>query len=256
MEVLLTATYSWNTSAFSSSSSEIQIIMVTRFSITPVQPDKLQLDRIPSVTRQAFLYFVHSSFFKRTDWYLAGGTALTLQVGHRQSVDLDFFIANNHFQETALERKLLATGLWKTNFRQSGTLYGLFQGAKMSFIAYPFFQPSVDRIRCGSVSMLTPADIAVMKVVATSQRGRKRDFVDLYWNTLHRESITDVLLRTIKQYPGQEDNMPHFLKSLVYFEDAEQDPMPKTYFHANWRTIKSFFRKEVPKVTKELLNIS
>lgn len=229
--------------------------MATRISIEKVQKDELFLNILPKETRIAFLYCTKHLNFLNSKWYLAGGTALAFQVGHRQSVDLDFFLPQSAFQDASLERSLFATGNWNTSFRQKGTLYGSLLNAKVSFIAYPFFQASPKRKALGFIRILLPDDIAVMKIIAISQRGRKRDFVDLYWYAKNKEPVSNVITRAIHQYPGQEDNLHHILKSLVYFEDAEEDPMPKLFFEASWKEIKEYFKKEIPRVTKEFLGL-
>lgn len=103
--------------------------------------------------------------------------------------------------------------------------------------------------------MLLPQDIATMKIIAISQRGRKRDFVDLYWYCTHREPLEAVVQRALEQFPGQEHNLPHILKSLVYFDDADGDTMPELFFKANWKTVKTYFQREVPRITHELLGL-
>ena len=174
---------------------------------------ELHLTALPRSTQQAFLQASTWRFLLRTDWYLAGGTALALQVGHRKSVDLDFFLPKKNFQIDTLERNLFVTKRWTTSFREAGTLYGEFMNAKMSFIAYPFFQPSPQRLSYGSIRLLLPNDIAAMKIIAISQRGRKRDFIDLYWYCKNREALEDVVRRAVRQYPGQEDiGMPPYKK--------------------------------------------
>lgn len=213
----------------------------------------LFLDRLPRATRQAFLSCTNWPLWKQSGWYLAGGTALSLQAGHRQSVDLDFFTTKSKISERAIERLLLATGEWQTTYLEVGTIYGIFMGAKMSLIAYPFFIPSNQEKRCGNLRLLVPDDIAAMKIVAISQRGRKRDFVDLYWYCKNRDSLASVVLRATSQYPGQEKNMAHIIKSLSYFDDAEADPMPTLFFHATWLGIKQFFRREVKKIAEKFL---
>lgn len=230
--------------------------MAVALSIKMVDLNDLHSDILPRVTRRAFLACIHLPLFSHSGWYLAGGTALALQVGHRQSVDLDFFMPQKQFRELKTERELLVTGQWRTTFREKGTIYGEFHQAKMSLIAYPFFIPSAERVRCGTVRILTPSDIAVMKIVAISQRGRKRDFFDLYWYCKNREPLIGVVLRALKQYPGQEHNLVHILKSLVYFADAENNPAPKIFFKARWSEVKKFFRKEVPRITRELLRLN
>lgn len=194
--------------------------------------------------------------FARPGWYLAGGTALAIQAGHRVSVDLDFFTPRKSFNEIATERELLATNHWRTSYRERGTIYGALQNAKMSLIAYPFFIPSKKIARYGHLRILTPADIAVMKIIAISQRGRKRDFVDLYWYCLHREPLSQIIMRLGTHYPGQEKNIAHFLKSLAYFADADTDPMPKVFFKASWPEIKKFFRREAAASARELIGLT
>lgn len=229
--------------------------MATHLSVKRIALADLHLTALPRSTQQAFLQASTWRFLTNTAWYLAGGTALALQVGHRKSVDLDFFLPKVNFQVTSLERHLLATKQWVTSFRQAGTLYGVFMKAKMSFIAYPFFQPSSQRLAYGTIRMLLPKDVAAMKIIAISQRGRKRDFIDLYWYCQHQEKLADVIDHSLRQYPGQENNLNHILRSLVYFQDADEDPMPDMYFTASWQTIKSFFKREVPRVTKAFYHI-
>ena len=227
--------------------------MGTSLSVARVPPDQLFLDRMPSAVRRAFLLCIKLPLFSASRWYLAGGTALALQVGHRKSVDLDFFTPRRIFFEDDVERELLATGEWATTLRRKGTIYGTLLKAKMSLIAYPFFIPSKEKNRHGTVQMLLPHDIAAMKIVTVSQRGRKRDFVDLYWYCLNREPLGAVIRRAVSQFPGQEDNITHILKSLTYFADAEADPMPTIFFRADWRGIKNYFRREASKIVQNEL---
>ncbi len=229
--------------------------MVPRLKIIKISPSDLHLDILPLATRRAFLRCAEISFFAHSKWYLAGGTALGLQVAHRQSVDLDFFTTEGSLRMASLERQMRNHGDWTTNFGDAGTLYGKFMGAKISFIAYPFFRPSKEVARCGTVTMLKPQDIAAMKIIAVSQRGRKRDFIDLYWYCVNREPLEDVVRRALRQYPDKKHNVPHILKSLTYFEDAEGDPMPQTFFDADWRKIKSYFEREVTKAAKNILGV-
>lgn len=160
-----------------------------------------------------------------------------------------------HLNILMLERNLLATGKWTTSLRQRGTIYGTLLEAKMSFIAYPFFHPVLERIRVANIKILASEEIAAMKIIAISQRGRKRDFVDLYWHCNNREPLSRTITRAINGYPNQKHNINHILRSIVYFEDAEQDPMPKIFFKATWSEVKKYFRREVPRITKEFLGL-
>ena len=141
----------------------------------------LHLDALPEITKKAFLKCIETPFFSEQSWYLAGGTALAIQVGHRKSVDLDFFTPLKSFDEKKVEETLSTISNWKTTSIDRATVYGEFDGAKMSLISYSFFQIAKPFLKIKNVSVVTPPDIAAMKVTAISQRGKKRDFFDLYW---------------------------------------------------------------------------
>lgn len=210
------------------------------------------LETLPEETRAALQVLSQKAWLAGSPWYLAGGTALALAVGHRASVDLDFFTAQKSFSVTAMTGHLSMAG-WTTDILQDDTIYGRLNGALVSFIAYPLFIPCAAKRAYGAVAVLSPEDIAVMKVIAMSQRGRKRDFVDLFWYCTHQEPLEAVLSRLPDQYPSVAHDYHHILKSLVYFADAEEDPMPDLRFDANWSRIKSYFSAEVPKAMKSLV---
>ncbi|MBI4549092.1 MAG: nucleotidyl transferase AbiEii/AbiGii toxin family protein [Ignavibacteriae bacterium] len=205
-------------------------------------------------TLRALTYIGEQQWFRRSTWYLAGGTALALQVGHRTSIDLDFFIPQSTFS-TAKFMNLLPTKVWQTNILREGTLYGKLYGTKTSFIAYPFFVPQYPFLNYKNLRILDAHDIAVMKITAISQRGKKRDFVDLYWCCTNLLPLDDALKRIPSQYLNGTAGLHHILKSLTYFADAEDDPMPTLFFRATWKEIKTFFQREIPRVAKELLEL-
>src|SRR3989344_6766044 len=140
----------------------------------------LHLGVLPLATQKALDFFSEQAWLNGSTWYLAGGTALALLCGHRESVDLDFFTTEKDFALESFLAYFVDEKKWKTTIARTGTIYGTLQGAKVSFIAYPFFKPAEEGLNYGSVRILSPQDIAVMKIIAISQRGRKRDFVDLY----------------------------------------------------------------------------
>jgi hypothetical protein len=215
----------------------------------------LHFEVLPPATRRAFSVFSKVVWLKKDRWYLAGGTSLALQVGHRSSVDLDFFTRQKDFDQTELENKLLALGDWHTDRSDEGTMYGTLRKAKVSFIAYPFFHPSTSKFHYEHISLLKPDDIAVMKIIAISQRGRKRDFIDLYWYcNLGGGDLEATFRRMVRQYP-QKHNMIHILKSLDYFDNAEKDPMPQLYFTTDWAKVKAYFRNEAPRITRKLIDL-
>ena len=212
---------------------------------------KLSFTHIPSYTKRALDVLSTQLWLKQSVWSLAGGTALTLQCDHRTSVDLDFFIPHKGVDLKPIIEALSPD--WITTNSKEDTLYGELKKAKVSFIAYPYFVPNQPFITHGSINILDARDIAVMKIIAISQRGRKRDFFDLYWYIIHRESLFDVLARVKDQYPNIQHNYHHMIKSLTYFEEAEEDPEPQIFFDTTWEQVKQHFMAIVPDVADKLL---
>ena len=216
---------------------------------------KLHFDILPRETKGALDFLSAQEWLRKTDWYLAGGTALALQVGHRRSVDLDFFTKLSRFDNVDLLDRISSGGNLEIELNKDNTIFAKLLGAKISFIAYPFFVPQQIPMNYGAVKILLPIDIAVMKVVAISQRGRKRDFFDLYWCAKNLEPLEETIKRLPTQYPAVAHDYHHILKSMMYFEDAENDPEPLIFFKASWEEVKNFFKKEVPVITKKLIKL-
>jgi len=214
-------------------------------------------DAMPKKTIKVFKYLSRQKWLDNSGWYLAGGTALALQVGYRQSVDLDFFTESKSgkIDNTKILEYLKSSGEWFTDVDSEGTIYGELQKAKISFIAYPFFSPAQPFVRYGTINILNKEDIAVMKVVAISQRGRKRDFFDLYYCANNILPLEEIMIRLKIQYPSVAHDYYHILKSLIYFADAESDPEPNLLIDLDWKTVKKYFEKEIPALTKKLLRI-
>lgn len=213
------------------------------------------LEVLPPQARKA-LNFLSRQKWLNHSWYLAGGTALALQVGHRSSVDLDFFVFQKSFNNNLLLKHFSGNPAWRTTINEEGTVYGELYGAKVSFIIYPLFHPSQKQRQYGAIKVLHPIDIAVTKIITISQRGKKRDFFDLYWCAKNLEPLEKIIVRLKKQYPSVAHNYHHILKSLVYFKDAENDPDLRIHFKASWSEIKKFFKKEVPQITSEIIKLS
>jgi len=176
-------------------------------------------------------------------FYLAGGTGLALYLGHRRSADLDFFKREAFDEEALLERLQQIPGLALVA-KGAATLHTMIQGTKTSFLGYdyPVLYP------LGSFHGIQVADlrdIAGMKISAVASRGSRRDFVDLYMAS-QRYGL-DKLLQTFREkFAKVNYSMVHVLKSLTYFEEAEQEPMPDMLVPLAWDEVKQFFCREVP----------
>lgn len=181
------------------------------------------------------------------DFYLAGGTAVALHLGHRISHDLDFF-SNKSFDGLALGRKLSALGDYQNRFLDGNNLIGGFNGTSISFI---FYKPEMigKFHQFEGVHVAALDDLIGMKIEAISRRGKKRDFIDLFSIIKHKSiSITDAMFLYREKYKNLNPSMIHALKSLTYFNDAENDPLPEMKAPIQWQEVKNYFERELGKM--------
>ena len=184
-----------------------------------------------------------------TDAYLAGGTALALEFGHRISVDLDFFIKKK-FDENIILRKLKSLPL-TFRLERSGedTILGYVGRTRFSLFFYDYPLLAKTRSFLG-VNVADARDIAPMKVAAISSRGTKRDFVDLYFIVKVEKKFTlaEVIDLYDRKFKALRQNEFHILKSLTFFDDAEKDKMPKMIQSVQWGAVKKFFEQETERI--------
>lgn len=178
------------------------------------------------------------------DYYLAGGTGLALQIGHRESVDFDFF-AENDVDADKLEALLNKTGVFRRTYEERNTLYGELNGIRVSFIkyAYPMIQ---DLIKDLNFNIAGIKDISAMKLSAILSRGTKKDFVDLYF--LLKIYPLKELFKFYEIKYKAEGYQYTLLRSLQYFDEAEQDPLPKMKEPVQWDQVKKTITSEVRKI--------
>lgn len=179
------------------------------------------------------------------DFYLAGGTGLALQFGHRLSLDLDFF-AKEQFDEEMLLQRAQTLDRFALVAKAPYTLHATVQATKVSFLgyAYPVLFP-VNRFL--DVAVADPRDIACMKVSAIASRGTKRDFVDLYL-CVEQYGLKEILRIFNQKYSEARYSRIHILKSLTFFGDAEKDPMPHMLVQIDWDEVKQRFLLEAPRL--------
>ncbi len=176
-------------------------------------------------------------------WFLAGGTALALQFGHRLSEDFDFFRAGE------VEPQVLIDGMSRhgrlaIQSRAAGTLHVTLDRIRLSFLRAQsplLFHGTPYR----ALQVADPRDIAVMKLVAIGGRGSRKDFVDLFFLLRSGIALETIMDLVRKRFAGIDYNDYHLLKSLVYFDDAESEPMPRMLRRASWPEIKKTIVAEV-----------
>ncbi|MGB9776456.1 MAG: nucleotidyl transferase AbiEii/AbiGii toxin family protein [Anaerolineae bacterium] len=208
------------------------------------------IQALPPIVRANLALVAQTSLAEK--FYLAGGTAVALHLGHRRSYDLDFFIPERDFPPALLRQELAPLGSLVVLHESAGTFVGTLNGGQISFFIYPYpmLEPfiEIEGIRIAALS-----DLAAMKLEAISSRGTKRDFIDLYQICQSAIPLREVIRLFERKYAGVRYSMVHILKSLQYFEDAEPDPMPEMLVPCRWGQVKRFFREEVRRLMKELL---
>jgi hypothetical protein len=164
---------------------------------------------------------------------LVGGTSLALQIGHRLSVDIDLF-GTLEVDEFELIKVLNNLGVVTLLNKTQNTNIYLINGIKVDLVNYPY--PWLEEAKCENKLILAgKKDIAAMKIAAITGRGSKKDFTDLYF-LLKEFSLKEILdFYKLKYYDASELMA---LKSLSFFDDAdeEEDPIMLTSF--NWSEAK------------------
>jgi hypothetical protein len=175
-------------------------------------------------------------------FYLGGGTALAIRLGHRRSLDLDWFTGVSLPEPLRLAADLGSASIpLVVTEVQRGTLHGTADGVRLSFLEYryPLLQPTTtwDEYGCQLASL---DDLAAMKLAAIAQRGSKRDFVDIYALAMKHAPLPDLLQCYRAKYAIQD--VGHLLYALVYFADADRERLPTLIWNTDWRQVKSAMR--------------
>lgn len=176
----------------------------------------------------------------KDQFYLAGGTALALQLGHRDSIDFDFF-STDSFSTTKLsseiERIFIEHSVAKVQESKNTLTVIIDSDIKISFFTYnyPLIKPLLDEKYFKIASI---PDIACMKFSAITSRSVLKDYVDIYC-ILHHFDLETLLNFCAQKFPTIDTNL--ILKSLVYFDDIQFEPINyKHLSEINFATIKKY----------------
>ena len=173
---------------------------------------------------------------------LVGGTALALQLGHRISVDLDIFGKWDYAKD--LQSELSKVGLVE---KESGTPSGrmaffYIDGIKVDCVAYDMYRWLEPPVEEEGVRLAGVKDIAAMKINAITNRGTRKDFVDMA-RLLDAYSIEDMFAWYREKYPAANPALA--MRSMSYFVDAETMPMPRMLISFDWEAAKDRIRAAV-----------
>ena len=171
---------------------------------------------------------------------LVGGTALALQYGHRSSIDLDLF-GKIDIDAYELQEILSKHGMLRVENETKIIHQYIIDNIKVDVVNYPF-EWITPMIEDEGVRLASPMDIAAMKVNAIEGRGTKKDFIDMYM-LLQHYSLEEILGFYQQKYPNH--SVFRALRSLTYFEDAEDQFMPRMFVDDTWEEIKQFIVNKV-----------
>ena len=178
-----------------------------------------------------------------SDFFLVGGTSLALQIGHRESYDLDFFAQQPFSTEQMMQHMRLA---WGSDMLSTSEhiLITMTQGVKVDFVVHPYSLKN-PLLQTDGLRLLSQEDIALMKIAAIAGRGRKRDFFDLYF-LLQDFSLLYLLDGYAEKY-GQA-SVFHAVRSLTYFDDAEGDADPILFEKVTWAAVKKRIQQDAVRI--------
>lgn len=185
--------------------------------------------------------------------YLAGGTALALQYGHRLSEDFDWFLPES-FDPGKLPALLECFGTVSVAETHAGTFHGWIDGIRVTWLHYP--NPLLDPLQevrdLPGLLLSSPRDTGLMKWAALSDRGARKDFLDLYELGLQGITLEELFLLLPRKFPGRRLNLYHMVKGLSYFDDAEHDPWPVMLRDVSWSALRRYFLSSQTRLLRSL----
>ncbi|MBI3913145.1 MAG: nucleotidyl transferase AbiEii/AbiGii toxin family protein [Chloroflexi bacterium] len=188
-------------------------------------------------------------------FYLAGGTALALQLGHRFSIDLDFFSKDDEVHE-AMHLEILSalrplTPIAKE--RTTGNLLLEINGISVGFFGYGY--PLIgESVSAEGIALASIQDIGLMKLDALATRGSCKDFYDAYF-ILQLVSLEDLLELGKQKYPFYRDFPLTTLKYMAQFDNADRDVQPDLLIPVEWDQVKRYFLDQARQIGKNWFDL-
>ncbi|MCD6423477.1 MAG: nucleotidyl transferase AbiEii/AbiGii toxin family protein [Elusimicrobia bacterium] len=199
--------------------------------------------------RKEVLNFIFSLPFGNS-FYLAGGTGLAVQIGHRNSIDFDLFSSSNQLKfkdRERIKRQLRKFDGLRVIFEEDNILDVSLTDVRISFFYYPY-RLVKSFLTSGKIKVASMEDIALMKLAAIISRGSRKDFIDLYFIIREYIPLKNLFRMAKRKYPEVYDFSILALKGLTFFKDAEKEKMPLMFKKVRWKKIKDFFIQETKKI--------
>ncbi|MCO5231593.1 MAG: nucleotidyl transferase AbiEii/AbiGii toxin family protein [Chitinophagales bacterium] len=201
----------------------------------------LQTQTVSSELMELLEWLMQKEDFSK--FALVGGTSLALQIGHRNSIDIDLF-GNLEIQHNLFLDILSEFGSPSLLKHSKNIFITSINNIKVDFVNYKY--PLLDNIVIqNGIRMYSKRDIAAMKINAISGRGSKKDFIDLYF-LLQEFSLFDMMNFYKQKYQDGSEFLA--IKSLAYFSDADLEVEPKMFKPFDWGNCKEFILSETRKL--------
>lgn len=205
----------------------------------------LQTNTVYPGTLDVLKKIMQSDIF--SSFTLVGGTALSLQIGHRISEDLDLF-SYEPFDNQELITYCENLGDVKIASLSPNFSRLWVKGAKLDIVKYPYSFVN-EYILIDNIRLLPPEKILVMKLLAIGNRGVKKDFFDFYF-FLQSYTVKECIAFFENTFPNVSTF--HILKSLTYFEDAENQEDPIMIKDLEWERVKLAITEKVNQYLSEI----
>jgi len=191
-------------------------------------------------------------------FYLAGGTAVALRLGHRISRDLDFFSETDALDKPCREEIIAALRAIRgdVTIQRSAftTLVLVADVHHLSFFSYAY--ELVDKVDdLNGVRVAGLLDVALMKIDALSDRGLRRDFVDLYV-IAQQTPLETILVLGQRKYPGYRDLRMNVLAAMTRFDAADEDAELTLLQPITWDEVKRFFIAEAKRLGSQWFGVA
>jgi len=207
------------------------------------------MTKVETIGRKRDKLLKDLSFLK--DFYLAGGTALALQIEHRNSLDLDFYIQKKFDNQKLLQKLEKRFNNIKLIQNPTDTLIVEINDISVSFFHYPYSLIGPFVKLNGYPLLASSKDIAAMKLVAIIQKATKRDFIDIYF-LIKKFGLGSIIKVAEKKYPSFNSYL--LLQAITFFEDIGKHDTRRIFMIENvsWLEIKKYLIKAVDEFKNSL----
>lgn len=203
-----------------------------------------------ALTKKGKLLF--SEFSKFKDFYLVGGTGLALQIGHRLSVDFDFF-SQKELPRNVLQKvkRVFPNSSLAVTYQSPEQLNVLIDDIKTTFLYYPY--PVIEPCAIyRNVQIATVREIAAMKAFSIGRRLSYKDYVDWYFLLKERHVTLDIAITLAQKKYGRDFNDRLFVGQLLSVEDVTAQKIDFLRDEASFTIVEQFLKKAVQDFTSRL----